>query len=412
MVERLLESRPMPYIRRSSAMRPLQNLRIGYVPCNPSFTAPGDRRRFCYYATKRHLQFEIAQPSKTYDIVLLTQSADISFWNRYPRGRTKIIFDFIDSYLSIPGFDPKGLLRGVAKFATGQNRRLILDYKQGLEQMCQRADAVICSTQDQKRRILSLCPRVFPILDFHGTVVRTRKQNYETDGVFHFVWEGLPWSLNHLLQIKGALQEIQKKHPFVIHAITDLEYGPYLNGRFIKRSTLDYARTIWPGMYLYAWNERTFSAVACNCDLALIPIPLQDPLCAGKPENRLLLFWRMGIPALVSSTPAHRDAMRESGINMACANQREWVEALQHYMSDRSAREEVGQQGRTFVEERWNEEKSLTLWDEVLRSVLEYSGTQHPGEDVAEGAVGDTTTKGFTSLCDVNSVPAAQPVSE
>src|SRR5438309_1369823 len=117
-------------------MRRLQNLRIGYVPCTPSFAAPGDRRRFCYYAAKRNLQFEIAQPSQTYDIVVLTQSADLSFWSRYPRGRTKIVFDFIDSYLALPRFDTKSLLRGVVKFAIGQNRRLLLNYKQGLEQMC------------------------------------------------------------------------------------------------------------------------------------------------------------------------------------------------------------------------------------------------------------------------------------
>jgi hypothetical protein len=353
-------------------LKRLQNLRIGYVPCGPSFTAPGDRRRFCYYAAKRDIPFEIARPSETYDIIILTQSADISTWSRYPRGRTKIIFDFIDSYLSIPSSDPKGLLRGVAKFATGQNRRLLLSYKQGLEQMCRRADAVICSTQAQKLRIASLCPRVFMILDFHGTVVRTYKENYATNGAFHFVWEGLPSSLGHLLQVKAALQELQKTRPFVIHAITDLEYGRYLGGRFIKCSTVEDARKIWKGMYLYAWNEQTFSAIACNCDLALVPLPLQDPLSAGKPENRLLLFWRMGIPVLVSSTEAHRHVMRESGINMSCTSQREWVEALQHYMSDQRAREEAGRRGRAFVEERCSEERSLAKWDDVLESVLDH----------------------------------------
>lgn len=383
-------------------MNRLQNLRIGYIPVNPSFAAPGDRRRFCYYAAKRDLQFEIARPSEIYDIVILTQSADISLWNRYPRGRTKIVFDFIDSYLSIPKFDPKGLLRGFSKFATGQNRRLLLNYKHGLEQMCRRADAVICSTQDQKRRIVSLCPKVFRILDFHGTVVRTHKQNYATDGVFHFVWEGLPSSLSHLLEIKSALQELQKTRRFVIHAITDLEYGRYLGGRFIKRSTLEDARKIWPGMYLYAWNEQTFSAVACNCDLALIPIPLQEPICAGKPENRLLLFWRMGIPALVSSTAAHRDVIQESGIDMSCASQQEWVEALQHYMSDQRAREEAGRRGRAFVEEKCSEEKGLERWDEVLQSVLESPGVQHSREDAAEG---DTTTEDCANCCTVNSIP-------
>jgi Glycosyl transferases group 1 len=357
-----------------------QSLRIGYVPCTPSLQAPGDRRRFCYYAGKRNLHFEVARYTETYDVVILTQAADISMWSRYLGERGRIIFDFVDSYLSIPRSDLKGLFRGVAKFAMGQNRKLLLDYRRALERMCGRADAVICSTQDQRRRILPFCRKVYPILDFHGTVAVACKQNYSTDGVFHFVWEGLPWNLCHLLEIKGALEQLQKTRRFAIHAITDLEYGRYLNGRLLRRCTLEDVRKIWPGMYLYAWNERTFSAIARTGDMALIPIPLHDPLSAGKPENRLLLFWRMGIPALVSSTTAHRDAMTDSGINMACSDQQDWVAAMHSYISDERAREDAGRRGRAFVEEKHNEEQGLARWDEVLRSVLDGGATEHVSE--------------------------------
>jgi hypothetical protein len=352
-------------------MRALQNLRIGYVPFHPSFTAPGDRRRFCYYAAKRNLHFEIARPIGSYDIVILTQSADISLWSRYPRGRTRIIFDFVDSYLSIPNSDLRGVFRGVAKFAVGQNRRLLLSYRRGLERMCRRSDAVICSTDDQRRKIRPFCSRVYPILDFHGSVVGAPKNDYAAGSVFHFVWEGLPWNLSHLLEIKGPLEDLQRTRPFAIHAITDLAYGRYLGGRLMQRATLADIRRIWPGMYLYAWNERTFSAIARSCDLALIPIPLADPLCAGKPENRLLLFWRMGIPALVSSTAAHRNAMNASGIQMACAGPRDWLAAMQYYISDQRAREDAGCRGRAFVESRHTEEQGLARWDEVLDAVLD-----------------------------------------
>lgn len=389
-------------------MRDLQSLRIGYVPCNASFTAPGDRRRFCYYADKRNLHFEIARPSEAYDVVILTQAADISMWRRYPRERGRIIFDFVDSYLSIPGSNVKGWFRGVAKFAMGQNRRLLLNYRQGLERMCERADAVICSTQDQRQNILPLCQKVYPILDFHGVVAAVRKQDYSTDGVFHFVWEGLPWNLCHLLEIKGALQELQKKRRFAIHAITDMEYGRYLNGRLLKRATLEDARKIWPDVHLYAWNERTFSAIARNCDMALIPIPLHDPLCAGKPENRLLLFWRMGIPALVSSTTAHRDAMKDSGINMACASPQDWVAAMQYYMSDERAREDAGRRGRAFVEEKHSEEHELARWDEVLHSVLDCDA-EHASEACTEDRMEDETMEGFPVPDGKNEFDPAQP---
>ena len=192
-------------------MSDLQRLRIGYVPCSPSFQAPGDRRRFCYYASKRNLRFELARPAGTYDVVILTQAADISMWVRHPRNRSRIVFDFMDSYLSIPGCDMKGLFRGLAKFAVGQNRRLLLNYRVGLERMCRRADAVICSTLDQRQNIVPYLPNVYPILDFHGSVTGAPKLDYAERWRLPFcLGRRLPRSLSHLLEIKGALQEFRK----------------------------------------------------------------------------------------------------------------------------------------------------------------------------------------------------------
>ncbi len=348
----------------------LQDLRIGYVPCSNSLAAPGDRRRFCYYAAKRNFSFEIARPDEAYDLVVLTQLADISLWSRYPQARGKVIFDFVDSYLAIPDYDPKGLLRGMAKFATRHNRRLLLNYKRGLESMCRRADAVVCSTESQREQILPLCPNVHRILDFHSSVVRAEKTDYAAEEVFHFVWEGQPGNLRHLLEIKGALHDLERTRPFRIHAITDLEYGRFLGGRWMRRSTVEEARRIWPQIYLYAWSERTFASIATTCDLALIPIPLDDPLAAGKPENRLLLFWRLGIPVVASATPVHRRAMNESGVCMSCSTAEEWLTALQYYSSAEPARKSAGQTGKAYAEKRYSEEGTMALWDGLLHSVL------------------------------------------
>jgi len=351
-------------------MSDLHGLRIGYVPCSSSLSAPGDRRRFCYYAAKRNLAFETARPEQAYDVVVLTQAADLSLWRHYPRARGKLVFDFIDSYLAVPPHDPKRMLRGLAKFVTRQNRRLLLNYHNGLEAMCGRADAVVCSTAGQKERILRLCSNVHAILDFHGSVAGAAKDDYAADEVFHFVWEGQPSNLRHLLEIRRALEDLQRTRRFRIHAITDLAYGRFLGGRLGQRNTWDEARKIWPQIYLYAWNERTFAAIARQCDLALIPLPLGDPLGAGKPENRLLLFWRMGIPVLASATPAHVRAMNASGLDMACTTQDQWLEALRYYTAEEQARKQAGQRGKAFVEQNHQEEDMLQQWDRVLISVL------------------------------------------
>lgn len=347
-----------------------KNLRVGYVPYGPKLDFPADRRRFCHYARERNLAFEIAQPSANYDVVVLSQAADVSVWSRHPRGRTKIVFDFVDSYFSIPRGDLKGLFRGLAKFATGQNRHLRVNYRTALEDMCRRADVTVCGTEEQRASILPFCPNAHVILDSQTIAVRGAKEGYRAGEVFHFVWEGLGHNLVHLLEIREALQTLQRKKPFIIHAITELQYGRFLSRKFSKRNTLNDAAKIWPGMFLYAWHESTFPAIVRSCDLALIPIPLRDPFCAGKPENRLLLFWRMGMPVLASATPAHNRALQEAGLGKGLNSSQEWLEALEEYMSDEQVRRSAGQTGKKFAESVHSDEKWLARWDQVFCSVL------------------------------------------
>ena len=127
----------------------LQSARIGYVPMSNSLTSPGDKRRFPYYASKRNIDFEIANTSSDYDLVVLTQSADLSFWSKYCSPSTRIVYDLIDSYLAIPKLSVKGWFRGAAKYFSGQSQYLQLNYWKSIEEMCARSDAVVCSTLEQ-----------------------------------------------------------------------------------------------------------------------------------------------------------------------------------------------------------------------------------------------------------------------
>src|SRR3989442_5758220 len=92
--------------RRPARMN-LGDLRIGYVPYSPDLTQPGDRRRFCHYAAKRKLRFEIARPEERYDLVVLSSRGDLSVWADYRPGQAWIVYDLIDSYLAIPDSDLK-----------------------------------------------------------------------------------------------------------------------------------------------------------------------------------------------------------------------------------------------------------------------------------------------------------------
>lgn len=347
----------------------LKKLRIGYVPYSDKLDKPGDRRRFCYYAKKRNVDFEIARPSKEYDVVIVTERGDLSVWGRLGNKKTKLVYDFIDSYLSIPRYDPKGMLRGLAKYIAGESRHLQLDHWKAIERMCGRSAAVICTTEEQKKAISGFCANTHMILDFHTDTVRNTKERYAAGSVFNFVWEGLPHNIGSLYEIKDVLAELGAEHNIVLHIVTDLKYNQYM-GKFGRRNTVDLAGKLFDNIRIHEWDEKTCSSIVTGCDMALIPIPLNDPLAYGKPENKLLLFWRMGMPVIVSATPAYSRAMKKCGLAMACRTKAEWRQALVKYINDENARREAGRRGRAFAEENYGEAKMLAKWDELFKSIL------------------------------------------
>jgi len=61
------------------------NLRVAYAPNNNNLQESGDRRRFCAYAEFRQMEFEIADPEKEYDVVVLTYHCDFTKWVKYKK---------------------------------------------------------------------------------------------------------------------------------------------------------------------------------------------------------------------------------------------------------------------------------------------------------------------------------------
>jgi glycosyltransferase involved in cell wall biosynthesis len=342
----------------------LKNLRIGYVPFSKDLQQPSDRRRFCYWARKRGIDFEVADPSKEYDIVLVTSHGDNpAIWSQYG-GKAKVVFDLIDAYLLTP-FYPKDFLMGIAGRLLGKTR--FLTYKDAVKAMCRRADAVICSSEAQRKSILPYCSNVRIILDIHSAEVKEIKSDYAAGEVFKFVWEGLPHNIAFFENILPALQRLIEEHAFEIHLITDLSWRTDR-----EHDTREITEKTFKGIpfHIHEWRLDTVASLINSSDMALIPVPTGNALVAAKPENKLLLLWRMGMPALTSSAECYESAMKRCGLDMACGTEQEWSDKLKRYILDESARREAGHKGRRCAEEHYGEESTLQKWDAALASVL------------------------------------------
>lgn len=344
-----------------------QRLRVGYVPYSRELNAPGDRRRFVRWAESRGVPFTIADPGQDYDVVVLSELADISVWAEYRKGR--IVYDLIDSYLAIPRSDWKGRLRGLAKFVSRQSRYLQTDYWNAVQKMCARADAVVCTTLEQAQAITAFCINTHVILDIHGMVARQFKQNYDAHQPFKLVWEGLPQNVQAFKIVAGVLNKLAHEYPLQLNLVTDPNYFRYL-GRFGRGNVEREARKLFGAVRLHPWNEATCASIICDCDLGMVPLDLDDAFAAGKPENKLLLFWRLGMPVITSASPAYSRAMATAGLDMDCNSAEEWERVLRYYIEHKGARRQAGEKGRQRAEVNYGEQEMLRRWDRVFESVI------------------------------------------
>ena len=339
--------------------------RIAYAPYSATLKAPGDRRRFAAYAKARNISFELAKPGERYDLVIVTELADITYWAGYSDGT--IVYDLIDSYLAVDntGFHDK--FRGAYKFLTGAHRRLEPDYRVSVKAMCRRASAVICSTPEQRTDISHHCANVHVILDAHASVATTRKQAFDSGQVFKIVWEGLPSNLRQLETVRSVMLDLASRRKIELHIVTDPTMPRFL-GHLGRIPTIEAARKLFPTVVCHPWEETSCSAIMAACDLAIIPVNLDDPFTRGKPENKLLLLWKIGMPVVASATPAYERAMVGAGLDHVCRTDDEWLTTLDRMVVSEKARKDAAIKGHAYATANFAEEATFCRWDAAFAS--------------------------------------------
>ena len=347
--------------------------KIGLVPLTKKLNSPGDRRRFSYFLQKKKIPFKVIDDIKSHKIVFLTQQADITQWmnEKY----SYIIYDLTDSYLSISKRNIKGWLRSFAKYYFGQHKKLYFNYWSLLGKMCKRANLVICSTIEQKKLIEKYNKNVEVILDLKDETVRSlHKKNYDqvTDS-FQIVWEGLPQNVYLLKIISSVLIELSKKYKIKLNVITDLKYKGYSN-QFYDIKTYDQVDRIFNRrkiFKLYRWNLENYYKIILNSDLAIIPTDLKDNFIAGKPENKLLLFWRLGLPVITSASNAYYRTMKNANLNNYCYNDVDWYKQIEQLILHKQKRKFIGKIGKNYAETNYSNKKILGKWDTIYKKTLE-----------------------------------------
>ena len=347
-------------------MNPISSAKIAFDPISRDLSHPADRRRFTCFAKLMGLDFEVYNSQKNYDIVILSETSDITFWSRSKKD-FKIIFNLNDSYLSEKK-NIKSKLRGLGKYITRQNRFLELDFSKSLQNMCVRADAVICSTDIQLNTIKKFSKNIHLMFDSHFDEITYKKESYEIHKPFRLVWEGLPSNAYQLLSLSQAINNSNIKEKIELHIITDKYFYKFLN-KYGKVNTRQFLKALKIKTIFHEWSIENLQKVVLNCDLGVIPINNKDPMMVGKPENKLLLLWRMALPVLVSSTPAYQKVMIQANQDNFINKESEWLRLIEEFMSSNEKRKQTGISGYNFVQQNYSKKEFIKRWINVFSSL-------------------------------------------
>lgn len=346
-------------------------LALGYDRFSQDLSHPYDRRRAAWWARVRGISLDSATPTGN-GLVFLHSHSDLPYWvkqkAKYPE--LKLAVDLVDSYLMAKPNPVEDCGRSLVRIANRDFSPSLGSYTSWLERAVRVADVVICSTPEQAEFLRELNGNVHPILDWHGELPRLEAHDRETssDRVSIF-WEGQSATLKHLVDLAGPLRETSRRVPLQLNVVTDARVpivGPQTLGRSSQRlldktfSGSDVTVVFRP------WTTENVQRAAALSDFAVLPISRDDPFARAKPENRLLIAWRLGLPCLTSDTPAYSRVMQDAGVSALCGSADDWEASLTRYCNENDTRLGNLIKGQAYLAKQHSDEQLLSRWDQAL----------------------------------------------
>lgn len=347
-------------------------LRIGYWPLTKSMDSAGDRRRLVFWAKARGHTLTSNLNEKV-DVIVASENADFNS-SFFANENIPVVFDLVDAYLS-----PLNMIddsaRGIAKKLSGQITGGLKPFSHHVRDFCTRSSLVICSSIEQESVINQFNLNTRVILDCHEEIpfINPSQNSIRSEKPNQILWEGQPATIRGVAQISSVLTSLSKDNDLQFNFITDQKYFRLLN-RYFERSTLGLLEKdlhqISHLIQITPWTPSNLVETAKKSSVAMIPIDLSVPMQLLKPENRLLIMWRLGLPCLTSPSPAYIRVASKAGVNAACENLQDWTFNFERILNDTNFARSESVKGQNYLHEFHTREILLQKWDEAFEAVL------------------------------------------
>lgn len=346
----------------------MRRLRVGYSPMSKDLNSPADRRRVVFWANERGHEL-VTDLSKEVDVIIVSENSNFKKILAMKK-KTPIILDLIDGYLA-----ENNIFADYLHSLSRKNLSNVLDlpklFSTELKNFCIESDAVVCSSLEQSELIKNYNSNIHIILDSHEEIPILKPKKYRNDN--KILWEGLPVTIYNINQISSVLENISLDTYLDLEFLTDKHYFKYGN-KFVKKETLTVLKKdlkrFSGQIRILPWTVNNLVDASKTSKLAVIPLNLNLTMNRFKPENKLLIMWRLGLPCLVAPNSSYLRVAEKLDLDNICYDDSDWMKKTKRYLLDPEFAFLEACKGQNYVIEQHSKSIILSKWDSLLESVI------------------------------------------
>lgn len=288
----------------------------------------------------------------------------------------KLVLDLVDGYLAEHPSLLKDYLRQLSRVGALEFLRRPIRFSKSLTLLCEESELIIVASQEQAEVARTLNPNVIPIWDCHDELGAPRYPSlFQKKSKFEIFWEGLSVTLFHFQECLPDLKDFLLETNSTLNIVSNPNHFRFSN-RFFRVSTEKYIGKFFKDLEnhvkFYEWSVTKVREVASHCDFGLTPILERDKFARLKPENKLMIYWRLGLPTLFSDSPSYLRVAHKLGLSDFSVAGGRWKEKLLWLSEDL-----INQGGRisTATEmliEHHNEQAILAQWRRAFQGLFGY----------------------------------------
>lgn len=344
---------------------------ISYDSYSKDLTHIADRRREGLWINRADFQ-SMYLGGKDFDVQIITPLSNLYLLDDLDQ-KTKVILDMVDGYLVEKPNWIKDYARFVLRNSLPKSLFALKRNSQNLKEVCKRVDLVVVASNEQAEVVRQFNSNVFVIRDCHEELgpPLDLKPIVKTDR-FDIFWEGLGYTLFHFKEIASDLIEFLLDTNSKLHLVTN-ESFPRFAGKFGKIESAKVVQQIFgraaQNVYIYSWSQQAVEAIAKQCDFGIIPILETDQFARLKPENKLLIFWRLGLQTLFSDLPSYERLSSQIGVTDYCVKTGEWGDKLRQISNSPGFLSSKMPSAKQYLLEFHSRELILSQWKTTLQSL-------------------------------------------